>query len=92
MQETVIETKLTQEQYNLLIHLLRKQQNVDNTTTNAAHFACIFSCLATKSSSWVKDNGSSDHICLDISLFDSYIYLVGEPHFIIITNGKQIKV
>ncbi|CAO2832491.1 unnamed protein product [Amaranthus hypochondriacus] len=95
VQETVAEPKLTQEQYNQLLSLISKRQaqldNKDSTSTST-HFAGN-SCLKSQCfNSWILDSGASDHICFDKNMFHELKKPHEKEHFILIPNGKRIKV
>ena len=65
--------------------------NKDSTTTST-HFVGN-SCLKSQCfNSWILDSGASDHICFDKDFFHELKKPHDKEHFVVISNGKRIKV
>ena len=91
------------EQYNHLLSLLNNQQpstplsssitahEADPETSHAkmAGKQCFISYLNTH---WLLDSGASDHICNNISWFQSDSPVSGPQHTITIPDGRQVSI
>ncbi|KAL8160607.1 hypothetical protein V2J09_002144 [Rumex salicifolius] len=73
---------ITQEQYDQLINFLSKQSRGEHSNH------CIFGSTNT---SWILDNGASNHITPHLSLFHKHKPLF-KPTFITLPNGKQTTI
>ena len=78
------------------MNLLSKQGNATNETrevvcSNDVQSTSLY--LSTiNHNTWIIDSGASDHMCYNLLLFDDYKTLTVNNHYVIITNGNQVKV
>lgn len=89
---------LTIDQYIQLLTLLshQKEKETKRETNNSSCVAflagttCLFSLIKT---SWVIDNGESDHMCHDLSFFDKSSLVHSNIHDkITIPDGREVPV
>lgn len=72
----------TPSQYQQLLQLLGKEnkevQTADGSNgqeihaNKSVHVAGKFCFISSSGSSWIVDNGATDHICHDLSVFSQY--------------------
>lgn len=52
---------------------------------------CLLANNISKSG-WLIDSGATDHICADLSSFITYESLTGSNEYIVVPDGRQIKI
>lgn len=91
---------ITLDQYNHLLSMINKQKDQDSSYSGAgSEIGCsgLFAgthCLLsyTSTDDWILDSGASDHMCHDLTLFDTYSEILEENIYITIPDGSKIKV
>uniref|UniRef100_A0A803LZV8 Retrotransposon Copia-like N-terminal domain-containing protein n=1 Tax=Chenopodium quinoa TaxID=63459 RepID=A0A803LZV8_CHEQI len=83
-------TQISQDQFSSILKALQSQ-NAENPAESQAHVAstCLLTCSNAK---WIVDSGATDHICSNLSLFESYKCFDKTPSTITIADGKHVTV
>lgn len=87
----------TPTQYQQLLQLLGKEKNEDinldhTSNSRSDHVAGTFCLLSAVGSNWIVDSGATDHMCHDLSFFQSYKEITGNFNTITIPDGKQVHI
>lgn len=85
-----------------IMHMLIQHKPVSDSTVgqssssaNVGKFANVagkFCLLSSNLNSWIIDNGATDHISHDKSLFLTWNSFIGDDNFITIPDGKQVHI
>lgn len=84
----------TPSQYQQLLKLLSKEsQAIDKDDHSKTACATGKYCLVSSTgSNWMVDNGATDHICSDLSLFTTYNDVQGEANYFTIPDGTKVLI
>ena len=95
----VVHATFTAEQHRQLMEYLDKFQNQDlGQTSNYPGLAVSsqmdgnFCFLSNYQTAWILDSGATDHMCSDLTLFDSYAPLTYACPMITIPDGTKLQV
>lgn len=63
-----------------------------NDSMSTSFMVGISYYFAQKYSGWIIDSGASDHMCHDLTLFESYVSFSDKDNYITIPDGKRVFV
>ena len=97
----VVHATFTEEQYSQLMQYLNNNQVANQPENSGSHslglaatsqHKGIFCLSANFKRNWILDSGASDHMCSNLSLFDSFETVSKDQHTITIPDGTELQV
>lgn len=85
---------LSVDQYTKLMELLYKHQLQDDSADSSPHalLAGNFCFMTSSHTSWILDSGSTDHMCANLDMFDTYMKFEGSNNSVTVPNGRKIQI